>query len=64
MMQQTPLTKLLEQADELFRSQKFEDARLLYLQILESSGIDGAKGCDDEIRIEAMAQVARSYLNS
>jgi len=62
MMQQIPLTKHLAQADELFRSRKYEDARLLYLQILESPEADSATGSDVEIRIEAMAQVARSYL--
>lgn len=51
---------LLQNADQLFQSRNYKKARLLYLQILESPRNE--TDIDQETRLEAMAQLARTYL--
>ncbi len=60
MMKQISQTQLLQQADKLFQSRNYKKARLLYLQILESP--DTQTDTDNETRLQAMAQLARTYL--
>ena len=60
MMKQNSQSGLLQQADKIFQSRNYKEARLLYLKILESP--QNPANTEEEIHLEAMAQLARTYL--